>query len=703
MALLEKPILNRYLPQSFAGEGGFATVYVAKDLLMQRKVAVKVIELSEIDTLRAEWVREGLLHDGEAQAQAAQRQALSEHAQDIVEQEYSPYTATPSINLLNRRADGTHPTISLLSDEGQDSETRELEQRYLAQIPGLDEARTAAALNDPNIVTVYDCQIDDNKVYLIMEYVDGMTLTEFQERYDDALTLNIIAYVVNSIGQALRVAHAQGVLHLDIKPDNVLIDTQGNIKVTDFGLATLVDSQGEGRASGGTIGYMPLEQMCRRELDARTDEWALASIAYELLVGSNPFDAPDLEAAKRAVVGQELTLPSLCWDGLTEDVDDLLFDALDPNMANRLPSVAEFADSLVAELGDPAEGRQELLAALQAKEVADEEPEAKHLGFFARLFGGKSSKKQSENQDKQLDLRTAQQMQIDYQNGNAARAGYDGAQKAPAVEADHPWAVFKKSLKAAPATRVLAAVLTLLLTALSLWNIPDTTGLANPLFWGVSVGFALVAAVKPNAGSLLGFGAFSVALIVNKCWVLGALFIVALLVWWWLAARHENSASLAAMLFPMLGAFGMSPVAAVFAGYKSSVPRALATALFGSFASVICASFGSGNVMNWEALVFFQYGKHEIYANLFQVLQSPFTWFIVISWVLAALAFSLLCIPRKRVFDVIGALLAATIIMAGVWFAVQFIPGTTGMIPEMQYLVPVIIAAVVAVFAAVVW
>ena len=64
MALLEKPILNRYLPQSFAGEGGFATVYVAKDLLMQRKVAVKVIELSEIDTLRAEWVREGLLHDG---------------------------------------------------------------------------------------------------------------------------------------------------------------------------------------------------------------------------------------------------------------------------------------------------------------------------------------------------------------------------------------------------------------------------------------------------------------------------------------------------------------------------------------------------------------------------------------------------------------------------------------------------------------
>ena len=75
----------------------------------------------------------------------------------------------------------------------------------------------------------------------------------------------------------------------------------------------------------------------------------------------------------------------------------------------------------------------------------------------------------------------------------------------------------------------------------------------------------------------------------------------------------------------------------------------------------------------------------------------------MISWVLAALAFSLLCIPRKQVFDVIGALLAATIIMAGVWFAVQFIPGTTGMIPEMQYLVPVIIAAAAAVFAAVVW
>ena len=78
-------------------------------------------------------------------------------------------------------------------------------------------------------------------------------------------------------------------LHLDIKPANVLINRQGEVNVTDFGLATLADANGTGRAGGGTIGYMPPEQMRSEALDARCDEWALASLTYEMLVGDNPF------------------------------------------------------------------------------------------------------------------------------------------------------------------------------------------------------------------------------------------------------------------------------------------------------------------------------------------------------------------------------------------------------------------------------
>ena len=82
------------------------------------------------------------------------------------------------------------------------------------------------------------------------------------------------------------VAHKAGVLHLDIKPDNIIVNVEGQAKVTDFGLATLADASGAGTTGGGTIGYMPLEQMRREPLDARTDEWSLASVTYEMLTGN---------------------------------------------------------------------------------------------------------------------------------------------------------------------------------------------------------------------------------------------------------------------------------------------------------------------------------------------------------------------------------------------------------------------------------
>lgn len=94
----------------------------------------------------------------------------------------------------------------------------------------------------------------------------GMTLTELLRDHDDRLTLDVVAAVFEAVAHALEVAHENGVLHLDIKPDNILINASGQVKVTDFGLATLADAQGFGVAGGGTIGYMPLEQMRRRTL-----------------------------------------------------------------------------------------------------------------------------------------------------------------------------------------------------------------------------------------------------------------------------------------------------------------------------------------------------------------------------------------------------------------------------------------------------
>ena len=126
----------------------------------------------------------------------------------------------------------------------------------------LAEARTACLLAHPNIVTVYDFETDGTHAYLVMEYVDGLNLAELLARVEDGvLTHEECAHVLRSVAAALTYAHENGVLHLDIKPTNIMIDRQGTVKLADFGMATLASAAGYGGARGGTVGYMPPEQI----------------------------------------------------------------------------------------------------------------------------------------------------------------------------------------------------------------------------------------------------------------------------------------------------------------------------------------------------------------------------------------------------------------------------------------------------------
>ncbi len=132
------------------------------------------------------------------------------------------------------------------------------------QPPGLAEARTAAMLNHPAIVTVFDFDTDADEAFLVMEHVDGANLADL---IDDGgpLTLDEVAAVVEAVSHALAFAHDNGVLHLDIKPENVLVTRDGRVKVADFGIAELSSLSGHGAAWGGTPGYMPLEQLRGRQ------------------------------------------------------------------------------------------------------------------------------------------------------------------------------------------------------------------------------------------------------------------------------------------------------------------------------------------------------------------------------------------------------------------------------------------------------
>lgn len=228
------------------------------------------------------------------------------------------------------------------------------------EVAGLAEARTAALLTHPNIATVYDFVTTQNRAYLIMEFIDGVTLDEIpsEELNDDT-----IAAIAKPVASALEHAHKNGVLHLDVKPRNILINHDGRVKIIDFGIAELSGLKGHGAASGGTVGYMPLEQLEGELTSEKTDEWAFAAVIYELCTDEFPYanfvgDAPSFEAM---LVAQQDDEPSLLQTNDAE-LDEIFATALATNPEERYRDVKSFSNALLKHLGDASEGRRALKA-----------------------------------------------------------------------------------------------------------------------------------------------------------------------------------------------------------------------------------------------------------------------------------------------------------------------------------------------------
>lgn len=242
-------------------------------------------------------------------------------------------------------------------------------------IPGLAEARTGAMLSRPSIVSVYDFDTVDNEAFLIMEAIEGTSLAQIIDDTPPAtFDLDIAAAIVLAVGDAIEFAHENQVLHLDIKPDNILVNRNGACKVSDFGVSELADAQGFRKASGGTIGYMPPEQMNGHELDERTDEFALAAVTYEILTGKRPFAARSLDASAKLIQKFDIAPASSLRTDLDPGIDSVLFTALSPDPDDRYDSVEEFLAALMPYLGNPARGSRRLREIVQVDdEVVEEE------------------------------------------------------------------------------------------------------------------------------------------------------------------------------------------------------------------------------------------------------------------------------------------------------------------------------------------
>lgn len=521
-------------------------------------------------------------------------------------------------------------------------------------IPGLEEARSVAKLSDANIVTVYDCAVEDGRAYVIMEYIEGKTLAQIIDEIEDNITLDVVAAVFTAVAHALEVAHGENTLHLDIKPENVIVNSKGVAKVTDFGLAALMDASGSGTTGGGTIGYMPLEQMRQEPLDVRTDEWALASLTYEMLSGENPFFADDLREAAEAIEDAELVLPSLCWDELPAEADDIMFAALDPDKDERFETVADFAEALTPLLGNAKKGKKVLADIVKGKEDAAAPPE-------------------------------------------------------PAMPSEPlPPLVDRLGLRGLTVLgHAVAAVAVGLMAAVACMNIHLSEGSAMGLladspvvFWVVVALAAAVAAIRPSIGSLFGYGALVVALGAHGDWALALFLVAATGAWWYFVGRRGTTQALSALAQPLFGAFGFAGLAPVLSGVLLPVIQSAITAAFAFVTALVMASFGSLDILNWDAVLHMGLSGNPQAACVSMLSQSG-TWVIGISWVLSAAVYSLFCVRGTKAFDVAGSVACAVILMLGVCAAAHLTAFGGSWLPTPAALLGALVPGALGILAAV--
>ena len=163
------------------------------------------------------------------------------------------------------------------------------------------EARAAGNLRHPNIVTVFDADINSTPPYIVMDYIDGVTLQSLLET-EGRLQPNRAVYILRQICNAVDFAHSQGILHRDIKPGNIMLDRQDRAFILDFGLA-LLDSSAvmDGNTIVGTPAYMSPEQIHNRQLDSASDLFSLAVVTYQMFCGRLPFAGSDYQAIMQSI------------------------------------------------------------------------------------------------------------------------------------------------------------------------------------------------------------------------------------------------------------------------------------------------------------------------------------------------------------------------------------------------------------------
>ncbi len=209
----------------------------------------------------------------------------------------------------------------------------------------LQEAKAAAAFTHPNVCSIHDVQEHDGRMFIVMEYVDGQTLRDKK----DSLSITQIVEIGAQIADGLAAAHQQGIVHRDIKSENIMLRKDGIAQITDFGLAKLRGVASRLTKEGstlGTTGYMSPEQALGHDVDHRSDIFSLGVVLYELLTGQMPFTGAHEAAIMYEIVNVEAAPPSAVNPDLDPELDRILLECLQKEPDERYQSAREVAKDL---------------------------------------------------------------------------------------------------------------------------------------------------------------------------------------------------------------------------------------------------------------------------------------------------------------------------------------------------------------------
>jgi serine/threonine protein kinase len=209
----------------------------------------------------------------------------------------------------------------------------------------LNEASLVGKLIHPHIMAIYDADISDDYSYIVMEYVNGPTLEHFCN-IANLLPVDRVVEIAFKCSLALDFAHRHGIIHRDIKPANILIGAQGDIKISDFGVALHAGGDHTHLQGVGSPAYMSPEQVQDKELSHQTDIYSLGVVVYQLLTGKLPFIAGNKASLLYQIMNIEPSRPSTHRTDIARQLDEVVMRALNKNPQERYQTWSEFGRDL---------------------------------------------------------------------------------------------------------------------------------------------------------------------------------------------------------------------------------------------------------------------------------------------------------------------------------------------------------------------